>query len=221
MSWSSAATAGVILLGLCSNFSNAETRDAAEQCDRLAAHSIDPTRPPEIPAVDFDKIDSDSAISACQRALAAQPNNARVAYQLGRALDKAGKVDDAITFYTKAAKNGHVKAMVSLGNVYRDDKKDASEAVRWHRKAADAGFSEGLLELGDAYSRGSGVEVNKQEAARLWRRSAEYGDPRGMRARLTLGQAAMFAALLTAILTWISVNFASGKEQTVKLLHSR
>src|SRR5262249_42906634 len=134
MSWPFAAGAAVfvaVALNLSSTVSDAETTGAAEECDRLAAHSTDPSRPPGIIPVDFAKINADSAISACQRALAAQPDDARMAFQLARALLKAGNLDAAISFLTKAAENGHVKAMVNLGDVYRNEMNDAPEAVRW------------------------------------------------------------------------------------------
>jgi TPR repeat protein len=160
-------------------FSNSHATPSTDECDRLAANMTDPTRPAEVAPVDFEKIDPNQAIPACQQAVADQPNNARMTYQLGRALERAGKETVAIEMFEKAARNGHVKAMAALGRLYWK-KKDAVESIAWFRRAADAGFSEGLVQLGKAYAEGFGVAEDKQEAVRLWRRSAEYGHPSGM-----------------------------------------
>jgi hypothetical protein len=54
------------------------------ECDRLAAHPSDPDKLTEGVATQDVKLDR--AIAACQMAVAADPNNARLNYQLGRVL---------------------------------------------------------------------------------------------------------------------------------------
>ena len=53
------------------------------ECDRLASHGRDPGH--VAPAVSSSGMDKPAAIAACQQAVAADPDNPRLNYQLGRA----------------------------------------------------------------------------------------------------------------------------------------
>ena len=91
-------------------------------CDRSAAFPSDPTLPHGITGVAFNQIDAAKAVPACREALRVHPNDPRVAFQLGRALDKMGGSNadlEAVKQYRFAADAGHAGAMNNLGNIYR------------------------------------------------------------------------------------------------------
>ncbi|HKD27414.1 MAG TPA: hypothetical protein VKC66_16135 [Xanthobacteraceae bacterium] len=62
----------------------------ADACDRLAASPYDKARPSGIQGVAFEQVDAPAAIEACRAALEARPDDARLAFQLARALQKDG-----------------------------------------------------------------------------------------------------------------------------------
>src|SRR5437764_132550 len=69
---------------------NALDEAVLRDCDRLAAHPLDTTRGAGIIGVDFDQIDAAAALAACRAAFALRPGSARMAFQLGRTIQKAG-----------------------------------------------------------------------------------------------------------------------------------
>jgi uncharacterized protein len=155
------------------------------ECDRVAAHPSDTTRPAGVAGLDFLQIDPAQAIPACQNALAARPDDVRMMFQLARALQKAGGTGsaEAARLYQKAADAGFAPAMTGLGFMYMNGKgvtKDVEEGLRWYRKAADAGDSDAMDNLGMAYRFGLGVAKDADEALRLFRRAAEAGSAGGM-----------------------------------------
>ena len=104
----------------------------AHQCDRLAAHPSDLRRVGE--GVVFGDISPDTAIAACQSAVGEFPGIPRFQYQLGRALHKGERYEDAIAWYRKAAEQGHASGQTDLGNMYwkgRGVEKDDNLAVEW------------------------------------------------------------------------------------------
>jgi len=166
-----------------------ETNDQAAKaligaCDRLAASPTDASRPAGVAGVAFNRIDAVQAIPACRTAIAVNPNDPRVAVQLGRALQKAGGADaEAFGLYRKAADAGDARGMTALGLMYHNGTgvtKDEAEAVRWYRKAADAGHASGMTNLGLMYHDGTGVTKDEAEAARWFRKAIDAGDARGM-----------------------------------------
>src|SRR5271168_3862191 len=156
----------------------------AGACDRLAASPSDARRPAGIAGVNSDQIDAAQAVPACRAAIAVSPNDSRLAFQLARALDRAGGADaEAFELYRKAAEAGHPGAMNNLGASYGNGKgtpKDAAEAARWYRKAADAGLAIAMGNLGVIYENGTGVPKAAAEALRWYEMAADAGDARGM-----------------------------------------
>src|SRR5271163_267202 len=59
----------------------------ATECDRLAADPSDQDRPPDVPGVLLYDIDFARAIPACGDALEQYPDDRRIIFALGRALD--------------------------------------------------------------------------------------------------------------------------------------
>ncbi len=62
----------------------AQTEKAAADCDRLAAHPFDASRPDGIPGERYDKLEPALAIPACERALKQFPGHPRYQFQLAR-----------------------------------------------------------------------------------------------------------------------------------------
>jgi TPR repeat protein len=152
----------------------------ADACYRLASFRFDSARPTDSAAVDFDRNEAKKAAAACQTALAADPNNPRLMFSLGRAQAHTGDGQaEAAALFRKAADAGHAGAMYNLGLIFARGAgvaKDPVEAARWYRKAADAGNPEGMSALGMAYEEGSGVAMDPVVAMLWWRKAAEAGD---------------------------------------------
>ena len=153
-------------------------------CDRLASFRFDPARSTDSAAVDFDRNEAKKAVAACQAALAAEPSNPRLMFNLGRAQARTSDGQaEAAALFRKAADAGHAGAMYSLGVAFASGAgvaKDPVEAARWYRKAADAGSPEGMSALGMAYEEGFGVDADPVVAMLWWRKAAEAGDTPAM-----------------------------------------
>jgi len=160
-----------------------------EACDRLAAAPIDASLPKGVVGVKFDDLDPVKAIASCRAAVAAQPDTARLGYELGRAVLKGGALEEAIALFQKAAAAGEAAAMNSLAYAYENGRgapKDMALAARWYRKSADAGNAASMHLLGWHYQKGTGVPEDAGEALSWFRKAAEAGFPAGM---VDVGQA--------------------------------
>ena len=130
----------------------------AEDCDRLAASPHDPARRGE--GVPYAALDAPAAIAACAAARDAAPEEPRFAFQLGRALAKAGRVEEALAAYRAAAERGHLAALHNVAQLYEEGLLPAegpATAVRWYLLAAERGFAPSQLRLGLAYLAGEGI----------------------------------------------------------------
>lgn len=104
--------AGALLLALllaAPGVSVSET--AAELCDRLAA---EPGTVDGVAGVAFDAIDAEAAMAACAAALEEAPGDSRLTFQYARALERAGRLDDARRLYDWAAADGYAPAAAAL-----------------------------------------------------------------------------------------------------------
>lgn len=111
-------------------------------CDWEAAHPSDPYHVG--PGVSSKAVDTARAIVACEEAVAADPEEPRFHYQLGRA--KVYAADRAQTDWTvglphleKAAEMGHVQGMFVLGLMH-ERAEEYCEQEDWTKKAAEAGL---------------------------------------------------------------------------------
>jgi len=76
----------------------------------------------------------------------------------------------------KAAGQGHVYAMTSLGDIH-DTRKEYQQAIVWFTKAAEAGLPYAMFNLGVCLDEGRGVAVPDYPAAADWyKRAADAGD---------------------------------------------
>jgi uncharacterized caspase-like protein len=89
------------------------------ECDRLTASPYDSLRISSVTGVDYNNINLPAAEIACKNAVEVYPNESRIQFQYGRALNKAEKHSEAIKWYKKAA--------------------DPQQAARWIEAALRAG----------------------------------------------------------------------------------
>jgi hypothetical protein len=85
----------------------------------------------------------------------------------------------AITWYRKAAEQGHKSAQRELGKMYQNGngiQRSYAEAVRWYHKAAIQGDAVAQNSLGLMFQNGHGVSQNNSEAVKWYRKSAEQGN---------------------------------------------
>lgn len=84
-------------------------------------------------------------------------------------------------WYEKASENGHTKAMLALGRLYRSGKegqgvpRSINRALSWFHAAAKAGDPNGWYELGLVYEAGDGVFQNDKKAFAAYQVAAEGG----------------------------------------------
>jgi TPR repeat protein len=101
------------LAGLLAGPAVAATAGEVTRCDELAAHPLDPAR--VAPGQSTGDIDLPLAIATCRDDVAAQPDNARIRYQLARVLFYAGQFDEAMVEMRRAAQDGHAQAQFIYG----------------------------------------------------------------------------------------------------------
>ena len=86
------------------------------ECDRLASHGRDPGH--VAPAVSSSGMDKPAAIAACQQAVAADPDNPRLNYQLGRAYGYSGRGEEAMPYRLKALEADYPQSLFVVGYLY-------------------------------------------------------------------------------------------------------
>ncbi|MCO5066527.1 MAG: caspase family protein [Rhizobiaceae bacterium] len=141
---------------------------APDACDLAAGHPSDPDRVG--PSVEYANLDPQLAIPACERAVAANPDNMRFKSLLARALDKAGRGEEAAVLNEAAMKAGYIAAFHNMGNLYRKGlgvPEDIGKAFELYLYAAEKGHPEDQSNVGYMYMRGEGV-AKDYEKARFW-----------------------------------------------------
>lgn len=149
-----------------------------QDCDRLAASPGDPDRASE--GIPFAAINTDAAIRACEAAVTEFPESLRLMFQLGRALDAAGRHGEAIQRYEKSAQSDYAAAQNNLGFAYLyglGTAPDYATAATWFRRAADNGDPYGYTNLGHMYQTGTGGEQDYKKAAELFEKAARQDEP--------------------------------------------
>jgi TPR repeat protein len=147
-------------------------------CERLATHPRDATA--NTPGVDLDALsrDAEAAIAACRAAVERNPNVPHYLALLARATAAAGRREQAIGLYRKAADAGDARAMVSLGLLLESGDgipKDLVAANALYEKAAARGSADGAINLAVALMSAKGVEKNVSRAAALLRGASQSG----------------------------------------------
>jgi len=96
-------------------------------------------------------------------------------YDLACKRESKGKYDDAVYWYTNAAKNEHADAQYALGQLYIKGKRNLAQAVHWFQKAADQGLADARYALGVCYEEGCGVELDESKAFHWFEKAATQG----------------------------------------------
>lgn len=124
----------------------------------------------------------------------ADSGNAEAQYKLALCYERGTggvekNISEALKWYIKAANQNYPDALNAVGNYYLNGygglRENNEEAVRWYKKAVVYNHAEAYYNLAYCYLEGWGVEINKFEAARLFRKSAANGYPKAVMA-LTL-----------------------------------
>lgn len=84
-------------------------------CDRYAASNNDPGTTAGLAGVRFKDLDPEKAKPVCEAAYAANPDVARLAFQLGRIEVKLKNYERAKTLLEEAVEKGYTLAAVELG----------------------------------------------------------------------------------------------------------
>ena len=92
-------------------------------------------------------------------------------------LGRSPQSDEGVALLEKAAGQGHVYAMHTLGSVHFE-RKEHEQAVAWFTKAADAGLPDAMFNLGCRLNNGEGVAADPQAALGWFRRAADAGHGR-------------------------------------------
>lgn len=119
----------------------------ATQCDRLAGHPNDPERVGE--GVVRPEIDLEAAITACSSAVAADPDNPRLNYQLARVYGYSGRHEESDPYRKKALVAGYPQSLFVIGYIRLEGwdgrGKDPCYGGELIRRSALAGRYAGLV----------------------------------------------------------------------------
>jgi len=153
-------------------------KDPGAQCDRLATHPHDATA--SAPGVELETLaaNSEPAIAACERAVAAAPQQAHYQALLARANFAARRYDEAARLYRSAAQAGDARAMWSLARLMeRGDHvaKDVAGAYALYEQAATRGLPDGAIDVAVALTEGKALHKDLGRAYRLLKGAADAG----------------------------------------------
>lgn len=116
-------------------------------CDALAAHPDDPNK--VAPGVSQSAMDKPAAIAACEVAVAADPENPRLRYQLGRAYGYSGQGEKSFAHRKISIAADYPQALFVNGymHLYGENKaeKDPCRAAELLRRSAQYGRIAGQI----------------------------------------------------------------------------
>lgn len=118
-------------------------------CDRLTAHGLDPhaVAPGQGRADILAHIEE--AEAACRAAVAEDPENPRLNYQMGRLLGYSGRGEEAMPFRMKAVELDYPQSLFVIGFLYSTgntiDRKDICRTGELWRKSAQKGLLSGQI----------------------------------------------------------------------------
>lgn len=149
---------------------------ASRDCYLLAG---EPQSMPGFVGVNFLKLDSARALTACAQAVNENPDDMMLVNMLGRAQDAGRDYVEARHNYQKAADGGNMYALTNLAwfSVYgTDGAVDVDQGKRMFEQAAKAGNAYGQASLGWLYREGyGGIAQDYDEAARWYQLAADQG----------------------------------------------
>ncbi|MCC7252846.1 caspase family protein [Hyphomicrobium sp.] len=134
------------------------------ECDLLA---VDTDNDVSLKGVVLEDIDAAKAIPACEAALKEQPGSPRIMHNLGRALEKAGRYQEALDLYHKAAQLGFDQAQLYYGNSLMEGlggEIDMKTGLHWVRLAYERGNRQAMInyaeyDLSPVFQRSDRVKI--------------------------------------------------------------
>ena len=108
----------------------------------------------------------------------AQVGDAIAQFNVARMFEYDKKYEEAVEFYEKAAKQGHMTSQRKLGNYYfygRGVRRNYTTAVQWYEKAAKQGDKEAQIDIAECYYDGAGVAQNYLRAVKWYVVAANQG----------------------------------------------
>jgi TPR repeat protein len=149
-----------------------------DECDRLAAHLDDPHY--KDVGVTFDQNLLLEALDVCNRALEQEPENSRIIYQYGRALQANGKTTEGEAWIRKSAERLYPHALFAVGILEKGGTPpNMAKAAENYRKAAELKHPDSMVMLGYLLQNGLGLPPDAAEALVWYRRAAEMGNANG------------------------------------------
>lgn len=128
-------------------YSAGDYSSAMTDCDRLAAHPSDPNAIGE--GVSRAEMDKSAAILACEEAVAADPENPRLNYQLARAYGYSGMHEAAMPYRATALRAGYPQSLFVMGYIlvtgWDGNQADPCYGGELIRRSAQAGRYAGLI----------------------------------------------------------------------------
>ncbi len=116
-------------------------------CDTLTSHPDDPEA--VAPGVSRSEMDKPAAIEACRAALAVDPDNPRLQYQMGRAYGYSGRHEEADVHREKALAAGYPQSLFVMGYIrysgWDGRARDVCYGGELIRRAALAGRFAGMV----------------------------------------------------------------------------
>jgi hypothetical protein len=142
-----ASAAAPALAGDFQPFDPVRHSQAVTQCDRLAAHPDDPFRVTD--GVSQSNVQVEAAIAACREAVAKDPGNPRLNYQLARVLGYSGQGELAIPHRAAAVEADYPQALFVVGFItlhgMNKQPQDACRAGELIRRSAQQGRMAGQV----------------------------------------------------------------------------
>ncbi|NKB44704.1 MAG: hypothetical protein GKS03_10550 [Alphaproteobacteria bacterium] len=141
------------------------------ECDRQSSHGLDPFH--VAPPVTSKTMDFAKAQAACEAAVAADPDNPRLNYQLGRVYGYSGQWQKAMPYRLKAVEAEYPQSLFVIGYLYFSgntiDEKNPCKTVKMWRRGAELGRLAAQVALPRHYMRGDfescGVKIPESELA--------------------------------------------------------
>lgn len=136
-----------VVQGASLKFDLSRHSQAVTGCDRLASHPDDPFK--VAPGVERSNIDLPAAIAACELAVARDPGNPRLRYQLGRVYGYSGQGEKGVTHREAAITGDYPQALFVIGYLHLEGLnkavKDPCRAAQLVHRSALFGRLAGLV----------------------------------------------------------------------------
>jgi TPR repeat protein len=128
--------------------------------------------------LDFDAIDADAAIAACEAALQVNATSVGDSVWLARAYVKAGDFTSALPLLDQGLAAGNVLAQATYADLLLHGDgltADAPRALELYESASSKGFAPAALTLGKIYAEGDVVPADPQQALGLLQVALDSG----------------------------------------------